>query len=98
MGGACNYASDDEIKRVFDEMMATQAAKSKRIELSEKSFKEWLYSVLRTYFARIGYKLKSFEEFWRDIGISIKSGFREGQEAAKKEAEIRRKLRENKRK
>lgn len=98
MGGACNYASEDEIKRVMDEMMASQTAKKKRIELSETSFKEWLYSVLRTYFAKIGFALKSFEEFWRDIGISIKSGFSEGVAAAKKEAEIRRKLRENKRK
>lgn len=84
----------DELQKAINDILAQDIAKQKRQELSYQSFQEWLYSIVRVVFAKLGYELQSFEEFWRDIGINISQGWKDGREHARNEAEIKRKIRE----
>ena len=87
-------ATDPEVREMLNDILEHDLAKRKREELSENSFKEWVYNALRSIFANLGYKLQSFEEFWKDVGISIQEGWQDGREYARKEAELRRKMRQ----
>lgn len=90
-------ASHEDVRAVMDDLLERDIAQQKRKELSDESFKEWVYNTLYLIFAKLGYRLQAFEDFWRDIGISISSGWRAGREQARAEAEVRRKIRERKR-
>lgn len=87
-------AADPEVQEMLNDILEHNLAKKKRKELSEESFKEWVYNTVRTIFANLGYILQSFEEFWRDVGTNIQEGWQMGREHARKEAEIRRKRRQ----
>ncbi len=87
-------ATDPEVQEMLKDILEHENAKKKREELSDESFKEWIYDALRIIFANFGYKLQSFEEFWKDVTISIHEGWRDGREHARKEAELRRKIRQ----
>lgn len=87
-------ATDPEVQEMLNDILEHDLAKKKREELSEISFKEWVYNALRSVFASLGYKLQSFEEFWKDVGISIQEGWQDGREHARKEAELKRKKRQ----
>jgi hypothetical protein len=89
-------ASSPEVQAMFQDILEHDMAKRKREELSEASFKEWVYDAVRIIFAKLGYQLQSFSEFWTDVGISISEGFRDGREQARREAALKRKLRERK--
>ena len=89
-------ASRDDLQAALDHILESEAAKNKREQLSEKSFREWIYSMLRIACAKMGYALQTIEEFWTDVKGSIRSGWRDGVEQAKKEAAIRRRMREEK--
>ena len=90
-------ASSDEVRAAMNDLLQREEAQERRRTMSEISFKEWLYRALYTIFAQLGYRLQAFEDFWCDIGISITSGWNEGREQARQEAEIRRKIRERER-
>jgi len=90
-------ASSEEVRAAMENLLKNEVAQQKRYQLSEASFKEWVYNTLYRVFENMGYYLQSFEEFWRDIGISIKSGWKAGRSQARAEAEIRRKIRDRKR-
>lgn len=90
-------ASSDEVRAALDDLLQRENAIEKRKILSEASFKEWIYNTLYHIFAQMGYRLQSFEEFWRDVGVSVSSGWADGRKQAKEEAEIRRKRRERER-
>ena len=92
-----NEITKEELQMVLDALLEREIAQRKREELSEQSFKEWVYNFLYDVFARMGYAIVSFEEFWTDVSLSIKSGWEEGVEIARKEAELKRKKRERKR-
>ncbi len=87
-------ATRDEVRDALNDLLEHDMAIQKRRELSEQSFKEWAYCTIRTIFAELGYRLQSFEEFWQDIGICISKGWQEGREQARKEAKLRREMRE----
>lgn len=87
-------AADPEVQDMLNDLLEHELAKKKRNELSDESFKEWVYNAVRTLLANLGYTLQSFEEFWIDIGISIKEGWQDGRNQARKEAELRRKKRQ----
>ncbi len=87
-------ATRDEVRDALNDLLEHDMAKQRRQELSEQSFREWVYSTLRALFANLGYQLQSFEEFWQDIGINISEGWKEGRKQARREAELRRKMRE----
>ena len=86
--------ADPEVQEMLNDILEHDLAKKKCEELSENSFKEWVYDVLRTVFASLGYKLQSFEECWKDAGLSIREGWQDGRAYARKEAELRRKQRQ----
>ena len=90
-------ASSDEVRAAMDDLLQREIAQERRRTLSEASFKEWLYKTLYSVFAQLGYRLQAFEDFWRDIGDSISSGWNAGRKQAQEEAEIRRKKRERER-
>lgn len=101
MGEISNHVSDiprEELQIALDSLLEQDIARKRREELSETSFKEWVYNILHTMFARLGYKIVSFEQFWVDVSLSIKSGWTEGTELARKEAELRRRIRGRNRK
>lgn len=87
-------ATDPEVQEMLNDILEHELAKKKREELSENSFKEWVYNALRSIFASLGYKLQSFEEFWKDVRISIQEGWQDGRKYARKEAELKRKKRQ----
>lgn len=89
-------ASSDEVQAAMNDLLERDIARQRRKEMADASFREWIYDILRSVFAKLGYKLQSFEEFWQDVGINISAGWNEGREQARKEAELRRKLRERK--
>lgn len=86
-------ATDPEVQEMLNDILEHDLARKKREELSEESFREWVYNALRTIFANLGYTLQSFEEFWKDVGMSIREGWQDGREYARKEAELKRKKR-----
>lgn len=86
-------ATDPEVREMINDILEHDLAKKKREELSENSFKEWVYNTIQSIFANLGYTLQSFEEFWKDVGISIQEGWKDGREYARREAELKRKLR-----
>ena len=94
IGNCENDLTPEELQDALDMLLEMDAAKERRQSLSEQSFKEWVYGILRTVFAKLGYTLVSFQEFWNDVTISIKSGWEEGVELARREAELNRKKRE----
>ena len=85
---------DPEVQDMIQDIMEHDTARKKRQEMTESSFKEFLYNALRMMSAKLGYKLQNFAEFWKDVGISIVDGFRDGRTQARHEAELRRKKRE----
>lgn len=87
-------AENPEVREMLNDILEHELAKKKREELSDESFKEWVYNALRTLVAKLGYTLQNFEEFWKDIGTSIKEGWLDGRDQARKEAELKRKIRE----
>lgn len=87
-------AEDPEVQEMLNDILAHDLAKRKREELSDESFKEWVYNAIRTLFAKLGYTLHSFEDFWKEIGTGIKEGWQDGRNQARKEAELRRKKRQ----
>lgn len=89
-------ATSEEVRDVMNDILEHDIAMQRRRELSEESFKEWLYNTVRAIFAKLGYQLQNFEDFWVDIGISIKEGWSDGREQAKRENELKRKMRERK--
>lgn len=89
-------ATSEEVQDVINDILERDITVQRRRELSDESFKEWLYNTVRTIFAKLGYQLQSFEDFWVDIGINIVTGWNEGREQARKENELKRKMRERK--
>lgn len=89
-------ASNPEVQAMLQDILEHDIARKKRKELSENSFKEWVYNAIRIIFANLGYALQSFAEFWKDVRINITEGFQDGREQARREAELRRKKRERK--
>ena len=89
-------AASEEVQDVMNDILERDITMQRRHELSDESFKEWLYNTVRRIFAKLGYQLQNFEDFWVDIGISITTGWNEGREQARKENELKRKMRERK--
>lgn len=87
-------AENPEVQEMLNDILEHDLAKRKREELSDDSFKEWVYNAIRTLVAKLGYTLQNFEEFWKDIGTGIKEGWQDGRNQARKEAELRRKKRQ----
>lgn len=87
-------AEDPEVQEMLNDILEHDLAKRKREELSDDSFKEWVYNAIRTLVAKLGYTLQNFEEFWKEIGTGIKEGWQDGRNQARKEAELRRKKRQ----
>lgn len=94
--GITNDLTKEEYEEVLNDLLESDIAKNKREKLSESSFREWVYQILRSLFAKLGYTIASFEEFWVDVGLSITRGWKDGVEKAHREAEIKRKIREKK--
>lgn len=44
-------ATDPEVQEMLNDILEHELAKKKREELSEESFKEWVYNALRIIFA-----------------------------------------------
>lgn len=89
-------ATSDEVRELMNDILEHDVARQRRQELSEESFKEWLYDTMRRIVAKLGYTLQKFEDFWEDLGINISNGWHEGREQARKEDELKRKIRERK--
>ena len=79
-------AENPEVQEMLNDILEHDLAKRKREELSDDSFKEWVYNAIRTLVAKLGYTLQNFEEFWKDIGTGIKEGWLDGRNLARKEA------------
>jgi len=83
----------EDMQSVLNDLLEMEQAKKNRAVMSEDSFKEWVYKILKVFFANLGYEIQTFIEFWKDVGISISSGFADGREQARHEAELRRRIR-----
>lgn len=89
-------ATSEEVQDVLNDILEHDITMQRRRELSDASFKEWLYDTVRTILAKLGYQVQNFEDFWVDLGISISTGWNEGREQARRENELKRKMRERK--
>ena len=79
-------ASSEDVQSVYKDIMETRRAKQRRQELSEESFRVWLYGIISAIFDELGYQLESFEQFWIGIGRAVATGFSDGRARAREEA------------
>lgn len=74
---------DPEFAEILRELDAQGDAVRKRRELSEESYRLWLYSALKEIATGLGYVIQNMAEFFRDMGDGFRTGFAEGRERAK---------------
>ncbi len=75
--------SDPEFTDILRELSVQGDAIRKRRELSEDSFRLWLYSAINEIADRLGYVLQNAVEFVRDMADGFQKGIAEGRERAR---------------
>lgn len=78
--------SDPDFAEILRELDTQGEAVQKRRELSEESFRLWLYSALKEIATGLGYVIQNLAEFFRDMGDGFRTGFAEGRERARKKS------------
>lgn len=82
-----------EVNEWINDLLEQDFAKQKRKTLTESSFRQWVYSVIRMIASNLGYVIQDFKEFWCDISDNFMDGFNSGKKIAQRKAEQRRKIR-----
>lgn len=75
--------ADPEFDDVLRELALNREAVAKRRELSEASFREWLYNQIEEIASRLGYIVQNLAEFAKDMSYGFKKGFAEGRQTAR---------------
>lgn len=75
---------DEDFKRVLEEVVANRDAIKKAEELSQESFRIWLLDTIRQVAKSMGLIITNLNEFMKDFGYAVKSGWQEGAEIARK--------------
>lgn len=74
---------DEDFKRVLEELVANRDAIKKAEELSQESFRIWLLDTIRQIAKSMGLVIAGLDEFVKDFGYAVKSGWQEGAEIAR---------------
>lgn len=74
----------EDFKRVLEELVANRDAIKKAEELSQESFRIWLLDTIRQIAKSMGLVIAGLDEFVRDFGYAVKSGWQEGAEIARR--------------
>ena len=75
---------DPEFDDVLRELALNREAVIKRRELSEDSFKEWLYKQVVEIGHRLGFVIQDIAEFFKDMAYGWNKGFDEGREESRR--------------
>ncbi len=75
---------DEDFKRVLEELVANRDAIKKAEELSQESFRIWLLDTIRQIAKSMGLVIAGLDEFVKDFGYAVKSGWQEGAEIARR--------------
>lgn len=74
---------DPEFDEVLRELALNRQAVVKRRELSEASFREWLFQEVQEIGHRLGFTIQGLAEFMKDMSYGWKKGIAQGREDAR---------------
>lgn len=75
---------DPEIRTLYEQVLKSAEASKKREDLSNESFKLWLFETVTIIAQKFGYYIQDLAVFISDMNYCIKKGFKEGREEAKR--------------
>lgn len=76
--------ADPEFEEVLRELALNREAIRRRRELSEASFRQWLYEQINDIAHKLGYAIQDIAEFVKDMAYSFKQGYAAGRDAARR--------------